>query len=123
MEWTDTAVEERMGRVLQVGVAIAAVVVFAGGVIYLLRHGGEKPAYGTFHGVAVYLTTASGIIWAAIAKRGGAIIQLGILLMIATPVMRVIFAVFAFAREKDWLYTGVSLFVLAVLSYSLFLAR
>ena len=43
--------------------------------------------------------------------------------MIATPVMSVVFAVFVFAMEKDWLYTGVSCVVLAVLAYSPFLVR
>lgn len=123
MEWTDQEVEERMGRVLQIGVAIAAAVVFLGGLVYLIRHGGQRPAYGSFHGVENWLQSVSGIVQALIAGRGRAVIQFGILLMIATPVMRVVFAVFAFAREKDWLYTGVSAFVLAVLSYSLFLAR
>lgn len=122
MQWTDEQVEQWMGRVLQIGVAIAALVVFIGGVVYLVHQGGEKPDYRNFHDVAPWLKTASGIVQAVIDGHGRALIQLGVLLMIATPVMRVVFAVFAFAVEKDWLYTGVSCFVLAVLAYSLFLA-
>jgi uncharacterized membrane protein len=112
-----------MGRVLQIGVAIAALVVLIGGIVYLVHQGGEKPDYRNFHGVAPWLKTASGIVQAVIDGHGRALIQLGVLLMIATPVMRVVFAVFAFAAEKDWLYTGVSCFVLAILMYSLLLAR
>ena len=123
MQWTDAAVEERMGRVLQIGVAIAAVVVFAGGVLHLVRQGREVPDYRNFHDVVAYLKSGAGIVQALMSGRGQALIQLGILLMIATPVIRVVFAVFAFARQKDWLYTGVSSFVLALLLYSLFLAR
>jgi uncharacterized membrane protein len=123
MPWSDTEVEQRMGRVLQIGVAIAALVVFAGGILYLLHQGKTAPDYRNFHDVVPWLKSASGIVGAAIDSRGRALIQLGILLMIATPVMRVVFAVFAFARQKDWLYTGVSCFVLALLVYSLFLAR
>lgn len=123
MQWTDEKVEQWMGRVLQIGVAIAALVVCAGGIVYLVHQGGEKPDYRKFHGVAPWLKTAGGIVQAVMDGHGRALIQLGILLMIATPVMRVVFAVFAFAVERDWMYTGVSCFVLAVLVYSLFLAR
>ena len=123
MRWTDDEVERWMGRVLQIGVAVAALIVFIGGVVYLVHEGGEKPDYRNFHDVAPWLKTMSGIAQAMVAGHGRALIQLGILLMIATPVTRVVFAVFAFAMEKDWLYTGVSCFVLAVLTYSLFLAR
>ena len=123
MPWSDTEVEQRMGRVLQTGVAIAALVVLAGGVLHLVHEGKTAPDYKNFHDVVPWLKSASGIVGAVIDGRGRALIQLGILLMIATPVMRVVFAVYAFARQKDWLYTGVSCFVLALLAYSLFLAR
>src|SRR5579884_3378399 len=120
MRWTDEEVEQWMGRVLQIGVLFAALIVFAGGVVYLVHQGAEKPDYRNFHDVVPWLKTASGIVQAGISGHGRALIQLGVLLMIATPVVRVVFAVFAFAVEKDWLYTGVSCFVLAVLGYSLF---
>jgi uncharacterized membrane protein len=48
------------------------------------------------------------------------IIQLGVLLLIATPVARVGFALVAFAIERDKLYIAVSLTVLAVLLFSFF---
>jgi uncharacterized membrane protein len=123
MPWSDEQVELWMGRVLQIGVAVAALIVFAGGIVYLVHQGGERPDYRNFHDVAPWLKTAGGIVQAVIDGHGRALIQLGVLLMIATPVMRVVFAVFAFALEKDWLYTGVSCFVLAILTYSLFFAR
>jgi uncharacterized membrane protein len=46
--------------------------------------------------------------------------QLGLLLLIATPIVRVIFSVFAFAIEGDRMYVLFTLIVLAVLLYSLF---
>jgi uncharacterized membrane protein len=48
------------------------------------------------------------------------IIQLGVLLLIATPVARVAFALVAFAIERDRLYVAVSATVLAVLLFSFF---
>lgn len=53
------------------------------------------------------------------AGRGRGLIQLGLLILIATPVARVVFSVFAFAQQKDRLSVGVTLLVLAILRYSL----
>ena len=46
--------------------------------------------------------------------------QLGLLLLIATPVARVIFSAIVFAVENDRMYLLFTLLVLAVLLYSLF---
>ena len=45
-------------------------------------------------------------------------IQLGLLALLGTPVARVAFSVVAFALQRDWLYVGVTLWVLAVLLWS-----
>ena len=47
-------------------------------------------------------------------------ITLGLLLLIATPVARVAMSAYAFLRQRDRTYVAVTLFVLAVLFYSLF---
>jgi uncharacterized membrane protein len=47
------------------------------------------------------------------------LIQLGILLLIATPIVRVAFTVFAFAYQRDWTYVAVTLIVLGLLIYSI----
>jgi uncharacterized membrane protein len=44
-----------------------------------------------------------------------AIERAGVLLMLATPVVRVIVACFLFFREKDWKYGWISLGVLVIL--------
>jgi uncharacterized membrane protein len=51
---------------------------------------------------------------------GRAIIQCGLLLLIATPVARVLFSIVAFALEKDRLYVVLTLIVFCILIYSLF---
>jgi uncharacterized membrane protein len=43
-----------------------------------------------------------------------------LLVLIATPVARVAFLAYIFARQQDKLYTAVALIVLALLAYSLF---
>ena len=116
---TDDRVERSVGFLLRAGVMLAAAVVGAGGILYLWRHGHQGAAYGRFHGVPAELRAPGPILAGVAAGSGRALIQLGLVLLIATPVARVIFSVAAFALERDWLYVSVTLVVLAVLIYSL----
>jgi uncharacterized membrane protein len=120
----DSASEERverlLGNLLRGGVLLAAAVVVAGSAIYLYRHGGEATDFAVFHGEPADLRTPTGIVADAAAGSGRGVIQLGLLLLIATPVARVVFSVFAFARQRDLTYVLLTLVVLAVLLVSLF---
>jgi uncharacterized membrane protein len=78
---------------------------------------------GVFRGEPADLRSAGGILRYAFGLSGRGIIQLGLLVLIATPVARVAFSVFAFLREGDRLYVGVTLVVLALLLYSLGVGR
>ena len=117
--WTDQYVEELIGNLLQTGVIVASAVVLLGGAIYLTRHGFSAPQYHVFVGEPTDLRTLSGIVRDALTLQGRGIIQLGLLLLIATPVERVAFSVAAFAIQRDRLYVVVTLMVLAILLYSL----
>ena len=117
--WTDQRVETIIANLLRAGVVLAAGIVAFGAVIFLLRHGREIPHYGLFVGEPEELRTVSGILRRAASFHGRNIIQLGLLLLIATPVARVAFSVVAFALERDRLYVGITLAVLAVLLFSL----
>jgi len=75
--------------------------------------------YGSFHSEPAELRRIPGILADALALRGRGIIQLGLLLLIATPVARVVCAMAAFALQRDWLYVSVTVIVLSVLVYSL----
>jgi uncharacterized membrane protein len=66
------------------------------------------------------LKSVVGILHYAFVLRGRGIIQLGLLLLIATPVARVAFSIFGFAAEGDRMYVAFTLIVLTVLLYSLF---
>jgi len=116
---SDKRAEEIIGILLRTGVTVAAIVVFAAGIPYLIQHGSAKPDYHIFRSEPDHLRHISGIIKASIDPDPAAIIQLGILILIATPVARVAFSVFAFAEERDWLYVIVTLIVLALLLFSL----
>ncbi len=119
LEWTDEQVEQIMGNLLRVGVLLAAAVVLAGGILYLIRYGNVFPDYRVFHGEPAEFRTVTGVAEAALALRSRGLIQLGLLLLIATPVARVVLSVLAFALQRDFTYVIVTLIVLAVLLYSL----
>jgi len=112
-------VEEWIGNLLRAGVTLSAAVVLFGACVYLVRHGHESPHYRVFVGTPNDLRNVSGIWKNVLAFKGAGIIQLGLLLLIATPVARVAFSVVAFAVERDRLYVVVTLLVLAILTYSL----
>ena len=116
---TDKRAEEIIGILLRTGVTIAALIVLGGAIPDLLKHGAEKPHYHTFRGVPDNLRHVSGIVKSTLAADPAAIIQLGLLLLIATPVARVAFSVVAFAEERDWMYVTITVIVLALLLYSL----
>jgi uncharacterized membrane protein len=118
-QWTDQYAEEWIGNLLRGGVTLAAAVVLFGGTVYLVRHGLAAPQYHVFVGEPTDLRTLSGIVKDALTFRGRGLIQLGLLLLIATPIARVAFSVGAFAIQRDRLYVLVTLIVLAVLIYSL----
>lgn len=115
----DSKLDAKIGILLQIGVYSSAAVILAGGVLYLVRNGREVPNYGKFHGVPDGLDTVAGIVAGATHGSAPAIVQLGILMLIATPVARVVFSVFAFLAERDYLYVAISALVLAALCYSL----
>ncbi len=117
--WTDEQVEQIIGNLLRTGVILAAGVVVVGGVLYLIRYGADAPNYRVFRGEPTDLRTLPGILTDARSLRRRGLIQLGLLLLIATPIARVVFSAFAFAQQRDYTYVVVTLVVLSVLIYSL----
>lgn len=120
---SDHAVEQLVGRLLQIGVAISAVVVLIGGVMLLVRHGSEVPVYTPFRGEPENIRSLPGIVHGALAADARSIIQFGLLLLIATPILRVAFTLVAFALQRDRLYVLVTSIVLALLLYGLIYGR
>ncbi len=117
--WNDERVEQIVGGLLQIGVTLAASVVFIGGVRYLFDSSLAPVDYRSFHGEPVELRSFLPIISAALHLESRAVIQLGLLLLIATPVTRVAFSIVAFAMERDRTYVFVALIVLGILLCSL----
>jgi uncharacterized membrane protein len=116
----DSKLDARIGLLLRIGTLSSASVILLGGVLFLARHGHDTPNYHVFRGVSPQLHTLSGILSGAMHGESLAIIQLGLLMLIATPIARVLFSVIAFLAERDFLYVVISAIVLVVLLVSLF---
>lgn len=115
----DERMEQAMGILLRFGVVMASTVVLAGMAFYLQDHAHQFVDYRSFIAHPLTLAHKGQLIDGMSHGNAAAIIQVGILLLIATPVARVVFAVIAFLAERDRLYTAISAGVLAVLLYSL----
>ncbi|HEY0701632.1 MAG TPA: DUF1634 domain-containing protein [Candidatus Acidoferrales bacterium] len=116
---SDQGFEILLGRLLRTGVVIAAVIVLAGGVAFLSHSQAPSADYGTFHGAPAGLNEVRSIVHGAAGLAPLAVIQFGLLVLIATPVARVLFSMLGFVLERDWMYVGVTAIVLGLLIYSL----
>jgi uncharacterized membrane protein len=110
---TDFKLEQIVGNLLRAGVALAAVVVLTGGIWYLADQGSSVEDYHSFHSAHGTMPWTQGL------TAPLATIQIGLLILIATPIARVVFSIAAFGLERDRLYVGITLVVLAILTYSL----
>jgi|ERR1700733_8108506 uncharacterized membrane protein len=116
---TDKQMNLGIGKLLRYGVIFSAVLVAFGGILYLQHPLRPASKYNhfiakstTFHGVA-------GVLRRAVHLDADGVLQLGLLLLIATPVARVAFCIVGFARQKDRLYIVISSSVFVILIYSL----
>lgn len=115
----DKDIQAVIGLILRAGVIISMIVVFTGGVLFLYRHGQTQADYHTFKGVPGFIESYRGIINGTLGFKGQAIIQAGIILLIATPVVRVIVSAIGFIIEKDYLYVVITLVVLSIIFFSM----
>jgi uncharacterized membrane protein len=118
----DRRLELIIGNLLRAGVLLAAAVVLFGGVLYLASHHADRVSYRHFSAGGDAIQSVGGVLQSAAHLDSEGLIQLGLLLLIATPVARVALAVVGFALEKDRLYAVVSLIVLLILAFSLWRA-
>jgi uncharacterized membrane protein len=117
--FTDKEMEIEIGAMLRVGVTISAIVVLLGGILYLWHASGPVPDYAHFHATSDPLRSITVVLRGAVRLDAESVIQVGILLLIATPIVRVAFCVVGFARQRDRLYVGISALVFLILIYSL----
>ena len=116
--WVDVAIS----NLLRAGVVISMAVVVIGLVFTFIHHPQyvrSRTALGRLTDAGVVYPHRLGDVATQIRHgRGQAIVMLGLLMLIATPVARVAFSIVAFALERDRLYVMITLVVLSLLIVS-----
>ena len=117
----DRDLQKIIGTLLRFGVITASVIALIGGIIYLSVHGLEsRPVYDTFTGEPSAYTSLTGIINKVLSLDARGIMQLGAVVLIMTPILRVVCSLFTFAIERDKMYVVITLVVLSVILFSMF---
>ncbi len=117
--YADRDLDVALAMALRGGVLLAAAIVVVGAAIYLARHGLSLPDYRTFRGEPIELRSPASIWATARTFTGRGVIQFGLLVLISTPIVRVLLSVIGFVRERDWMYVLITLTVFSLLCYSL----
>lgn len=110
--------EQFISNLLQYGVLLSSAIVLLGGILYLIRHGSEPADYRFFLGEPAIFCSPSGVVTAVLSGNHRGIIQLGLLILIATPIARVAFSLLAFLWQRNFTYVILTALVLAGLIYS-----
>jgi uncharacterized membrane protein len=112
-------IHQGMTLLLRLLTMVAGMVILLGGILLLVRRGYAVTRFHTFAGEPASLRFVSQIAAGAFHRDSLATVQFGILLLIATPVIRIAFIGIEYVAERDWLYLVVAIIVLAVLGSSL----
>ncbi len=120
----DEQIQNSLARVMLGGVLLAASLMGAGLIWFLATHEGMPPGDHVFSGEPKYFENPISMIQRALEPQEighrRSLIMIGVVLLLINPLVRVAFAAFGFAAQKDRLYTVISLIVLAVLIISFF---
>jgi len=116
---TDDRMERIVSGVLRGGVLLSTVVTLAGCAWLLMQGGQSLPGYHVFRGEPAELRSLRGTVRGILDGHPLSLIQLGVMLMIATPVARVIVSLVSFLLEGDRLYAVIASIVLVPLLASL----
>jgi uncharacterized membrane protein len=119
--WLDRDIERVMGNMLRLGVIVSAIISAIGGILYLSRSGSQNiPSYQNFVAKPSNTISLKDIVIGSAHLQSTSIMLLGILVLIATPIMRVVFSFFAFLLERDYLYVVLTLIVLCIIGTGIF---
>lgn len=120
---TERELDLVVGRLLQIGVLLAAVVVCVGLPMYLATHANAVADFHVFQRQPEQLRHVGSILAGALRLDAGSMVQLGVLLLVLTPVARVLFTFVAFALHRDRAFVLLSGIVLALLLFGLISGR
>jgi len=117
----DNDIEQFIGLQLRYGVIISSLIVLVGGLIYLGQSGQlQLPSYHHFIGIRDGNTNFGGILNGTRMLNAKSIIQFGVVVLIATPILRIAFSLMGFVLEKDRMYMFITAMVLTVMMVSIF---
>ncbi len=113
-------IQDVSGWVLRIGVAVSVAVMILGLTLSFVRHPPTVKAMESTH-----FKASPAVIWHGVMHgHGMEIIELGIVLLVLTPIMRVAMSVVLFAfYDHDWIYTLVTLGVLLLTLAALLFLR
>jgi uncharacterized membrane protein len=106
--------------ILRTGVLVSGVLLLTGGILFAFQHPGAIFSFKSFAGEPERLREAESVFREALQFKSRSVIQMWILILIATPVMRVIFSFIEFLLHKDWVFVLITAVVITTLFYSLF---
>lgn len=114
----EAQLEQSISNLLRCGVWLSSLIVLIGGILYLMRHGSEPVDYRVFRGEPAMYRSLPGIVSATLTGHRRGIIQFGLVVLIATPILRVILCFVSFLRWRDRTYVAITALVLSGLIYS-----
>ncbi len=117
----DQDVQVVLGTLLRVGVIVSTAIVFLGGLLFIAQHHHQVVSFHDFKPEDTKFSSIAEIFKGLRTLDGLAIVQFGVLLLIFTPIARVVFSIFSFLMEKDYMYVVIGLIVLGVIITSLYL--
>lgn len=115
----DKDIQVILGTLLRAGVIISMTIVLIGGVIFLVHNKGVITDYKVFKPELAKFSSIAAIFKGVSTFHGDAIVQFGILMLIFTPIARIVFAIFSFLIERDYLYVLIGIIILAIITISL----
>lgn len=116
---SDKDIQVVLGTLLRAGVIISMSIVLIGGVVFLIHNNGVITDYKVFKPELSKFSSIAAIFRGLSTFHGDAIVQFGILMLIFTPIARIIFAIFSFFLERDYLYVLIGFIILAIITISL----
>jgi len=116
----ERAIEIKIALVLASGVVISCLVVAFGAVLFLMHHGQDQMHFHVFKGEPLYLSNLPLLLRALTEGKAIAIVQTGLLILIVTPLVRVLLTFLMFVRLKDAKFACISLLVSLILLVALF---
>ncbi|HYC26479.1 MAG TPA: DUF1634 domain-containing protein [Nitrososphaerales archaeon] len=114
-----------IGHLLRYGVVLSfAITVFGTALLIQQSGGADTSSPLTYHASTVphgnFDVSLSALVSGLQGFQAYAYIELGVLVLLATPVSRVMVSIFLFAAEKDRMYVVITAVVLVFLIFSIF---